>query len=339
MLAAELVRPGLIELRERAQPEPADGEVVIRLDAALTCGTDLKTYQRGHPKFPTPTPLGHELAGTIVASRAPHLREGDAIACVPTAPCGICRFCLRGRENLCPAAVGRMLLGAFAEYVRIPAHIASVNVFPRPASLSAAESAALEPLSCVVHGASRIRVAEAESIVLVGDGAIALLFVALLCARGARRVLCLGRHDQRLAVARQLGALTLDSRDQRQAEEFVYEWTGENGADIVIECVGQPDVWEWGFRLVAPGGELLAFGGCAAGTSATFDTYPLHYDEIDVKAAFHYQRADVQEALQLLSDRTVDVRPLITHERHLVQLQEAFDLALRREAIKVAVVL
>lgn len=336
MLAAELVRPGLIELRERPLPEPGEGEVVVRLDAALTCGTDLKTWQRGHPKFPTPTPLGHEFAGTVVASRAAGLREGQPIVCVPTAPCGSCRLCRRGRENLCPGAVGRMLLGAFAEFVRIPAHIVACNVFARPALLSAPEAAALEPLSCVVHGASRVRLEQAESIVIVGDGAIALLFAALLRARGAQRVLCLGRHDQRLAVARQYGAVTLDSRDPQRAEQAVYEWTAQNGADIVIECVGLPEVWEWAFRLVAPAGELLAFGGCAAGTTATFDTYPVHYDEIDVKAAFHYQRTDVRAALELLATRSVDVRPLITHQRKLSELHEAFSLALRREAIKVA---
>ena len=337
MLAAELIRPGLIELRERPVPEPEEGELIVHVDAALTCGTDLKTFQRGHPKFPLPCPLGHELSGTVTASRSAHAREGDVIACVPTAPCGVCRNCLRGRESLCPAAVGRFMLGAFAEYVRVPEHIAATNVFPRPAALTAAEAAALEPLSCVVHGMKRIRFAEAESTVVIGDGAIALMFIALLCARGARRVLCLGRHADRLAVARRYGAVTAEDHDWRGTEEFVYEWSGENGADIVIECVGKPEIWEAAFRLVAPGGELLAFGGCAAGTTATFDTYPLHYDEIDVKAAFHYDRVDVRTALQLLAERVVDVRPLITHERKLADLHEAFGLALRREAIKVAV--
>jgi L-iditol 2-dehydrogenase len=339
MLAAELVRPGLVELREVAVPRPGPGELVVRVEAALTCGTDIKTFRRGHPKIPLPTPMGHELSGVVAAVGAgvTEFREGDAIACVPTAPCGVCRLCRRGRESLCPEAVGRMVFGAFADYVRLPAHLVATNVFPRPDGLSAETAAAMEPVACVVHGAGRVGLERAERVILVGDGPIALLFLQLTRLRGAGRVLVVGKHRARLEAARALGADAVLDASATGLVEGAREWAGGEGAEVVIECVGLRETWEAAAELVAPGGELLVYGGCAAGTRVTFDAYRIHYEEIDVKGAFHYGRRDVREALELLAGGAVRIAPLLTHRRPLERLPEALDLVLRREAIKVVV--
>ena len=374
MRAAVLVRPGHVEMREVPIPAPGPGEMLVRVDAALTCGTDIKTYQRGHPRIPLPTPMGHEFSGTIAAVGAgvDRFREGDAIACVPTAPCGECRLCRRGRENLCPDAVGRMVFGAFAEYVLLPRHIVERHVFPRPAGLAAHEAAALEPLACVVHGADRVALGRAENVVFLGDGPITLLFLQVARLRGAGRVIVVGRHEARLAVARKLGAETIrepvggwsdvgvgsremvagkgngaDTEDGSGAatprgadislRDAILERTGGIGADVVVECVGRPEVWELAATFAAPGGEVLLYGGCAAGTQASFDTLRLHYEEVDLKGAFHYRPASVREAYELLADGRVAAAPLVTHTRPLDRLEEALGLVLRREAVKVAV--
>jgi L-iditol 2-dehydrogenase len=390
MRAAVLVRPGQVEMREVPVPAPGPGELLVRVDAALTCGTDLKTFQRGHPRIPLPTPMGHEFSGTVVAADAgvDRFREGDAIACVPTAPCGECRLCRRGRENLCPEAVGRMVFGAFAEYVLLPRHIVERHVFPRPAGLAAHEAAALEPLACVVHGADRVAFERAEHVVFLGDGPITLLFLQVAKLRGAGRVIVVGRHEARLAVARALGAETVvvepgtdgggsdglsgaatggevvgaasgevergtagpglagapgsgsaGGQDPGSAlREAILERTGGVGADVVVECVGRPEVWELAATLAAPGGEVLLYGGCAAGTRASFDTLRLHYEEVDLKGAFHYRPASVREAYEMLADGRIAVGPLVTHRRALDRLEDALGLVLRREAVKVAVV-
>jgi L-iditol 2-dehydrogenase len=339
MRQAQLLRPGLIEMRHVAQPIPGPGEVVVKIEAALTCGTDIKTYQRGHPKIPLPAPLGHEFAGVIsaVGARVDRFREGDAVACTPTAPCGECRLCERGHDSLCAQAVGRIVLGAFGDYITVPAHIVRSNMFERPGSLSAQRAAVLEPLSCVMHGADRVLLERAERVIIIGDGPIALLFGQVAQLRGAEDVLLFGKHDIRLRAAEALGLTAIDVGDN-DVRVVARDLTDGVGADVVVECVGRPELWEAAFDCVAAAGELLAFGGCAAGTRAGFDTYRLHYEEVDVKGAFHYGRADVRHAYDLLLDEDVNADVLITHHRSLDDLTQALDLVLRREAIKVAVV-
>lgn len=338
MTTAVLVEPGRIELREVPVPEPGPGELLVRVDAALTCGTDLKTYRRGHPRIPLPAPMGHEFSGTVAAAGkgVDGFREGDAIACVPTAPCLDCRLCRRGRENLCPGAVARIVLGAFAEYVLLPRHLVEVNVFHRPSTLDPEIAAALEPLACVIHGADRTRLERAETVVFLGDGPITLLFLQIARRRGAGRILVVGRHASRLAVAAELGAEALRDPGPAALREAVLDWTGGDGADVVVECVGTPELWEAAHGLAAVGGEVLLYGGCAAGTRATFDTCRIHYDEVDLKGAFHYGRAAVRRAYELLTSDGIRVEPLITHRLPLPRLDEAIQLALSRTAIKVA---
>ena len=119
MRAYVLVRPGEIELRQIPRPTPGPDGVVVRIRAALTCGTDVKAFLRGHPKFPMPTRFGHEFAGELAAAgaRVQGFHEGDAVMVVPTAPCGSCYYCDREQENLCPQVMENIVLGAYAEYI------------------------------------------------------------------------------------------------------------------------------------------------------------------------------------------------------------------------------
>jgi L-iditol 2-dehydrogenase len=338
MRQAQLLRPGVLEMRDVPMPSPAPGEVVVKIEAALTCGTDIKTFQRGHPRIPLPAPLGHEFSGIIAAvgDGVERFREGDAIASTPTAPCGQCRLCERGHDSLCAQAIGRIVLGAFGDYIRVPAHIVQSNMFERPATLSAERAAVLEPLACVMHGADRVLLERADCVIIIGDGPIALLFGQVALLRGAGEVLLFGKHDIRLRAAETVGLTAVDvgSDDVRVVAK---DMTDGVGADVVVECVGRPELWEAAFDCVASAGELLAFGGCAAGTRAAFDTYRLHYEEVDVKGAFHYGRADVRHAYDLLLDEDINADVLITHHETLDNLERALDLVIKREAIKVAV--
>lgn len=334
-----LTAPGRIELRELPSPVPGPGEMVVRIAAALTCGTDLKAWRRGHPKIPFPSPFGHEFSGIVsaVGEGVRAFSPGDPVMAVHSAPCGGCFYCRAGQENLCDSIMDSKVLGAFAEEILLPAHIVARNVFPKPESLSFEEAAFLEPLACVVHGARIQPLRAGETVLVVGAGPIGLLFLLLARARGAR-VIVAGRQPARLELARRLGAdRTLDAAGE-DVFARVAELTEGRGADQVIECTGLLDVWEATPRLVRKGGRILLFGGCPAGTRVAFDTGRLHYDEITLQGAFHFTPAAVAEARELLTEGAVDVSPLLSGRLPLEEVEKALHALHGGEGIKYAIV-
>jgi L-iditol 2-dehydrogenase len=335
-----LLRPGAIELRDIPRPRPDRDGVVVRVRAALTCGTDLKTYLRGHPKFPTPTLFGHEFSGELaeVGADVRGLREGDAIMAVPTAPCGACYFCDRDQENLCEQVMEHFVLGAFAEYVKLPAAIVRTNLFPKPRSLPFTEAALLEPLSCVLHGLSQVQLRPDDSVVLIGAGAIALLHLLVLRSRGVERVVVVARSAARAAQARALGAWAVLTVEAAAALPAVAALTAGRGADIVVECTGQVGVWEVAPQLARRGGQVVLFGGCAAGTAVRFDAARLHYDQVNLTSPFHFAPRDVRASYELLSSGRFGGQALIAGEYPLERLEEALARHRRGDGAKFAIV-
>ncbi|NIR45063.1 MAG: alcohol dehydrogenase catalytic domain-containing protein [Gemmatimonadetes bacterium] len=334
-----LDRPGELRLVESPIPEPADGELVARVSVALTCGTDVKTYRRGHARLKVPGLLGHEFAG-VVEHIGPGVRNftaGDRIVAMPTAPCGDCVYCLRGAENLCLHLFEDMTLGAYGEYVLIPRHIANRNTYRIPDGTPDLQAAFLEPLACTVHGADLVDIGGDRTVLFIGDGPIALLFAQVARLRGAGRVLLAGRHAERLALARQVGVDHVIGGDAGTAGT-VAELTDGLGPDVVVECVGRPDAWEEAVSLVRRGGEVLMFGGCERGSTVALDTERLHYDEITLKGGFHFTPDSVRRAWELMQGGALALEPLVTHRMSLDELPQALELMSRREAVKVAIV-
>jgi len=335
-----LVCPGTIELRDLPRPRPDPDGVVVRVRAALTCGTDLKAYLRGHPKFPMPTLFGHEFAGELaeVGREVRGLRPGDAVMAAPTAPCGTCYYCEREQENLCEQTMETMVMGAYAEYVKLPGAVVRTNLYAKPRSLSYVQAALLEPLACVLHGLARLRVRADDTVVLVGAGAIALLHLLVLRARGVERVVVVARNRTRAAQARALGASTVLPVAAEGALPAVLELTAGRGADVVVECTGQLSVWELAPRLARRGGQVVLFGGCPTNSVARFDTTRLHYDEVSLISPFHLTPRDVRAAYELLGSGTFDGTALVADEYPLERLSEALERQRRGEGAKFAIV-
>jgi L-iditol 2-dehydrogenase len=339
MLQSHLSSPRQLELRQAPIPTPGPGELVVKVEIALTCGTDLKTFRRGHPLFPFPTAIGHEFSGIVArAGAGAKWKAGDAVAVVPSAPCGACPSCRRGLENLCDEIHGKnMAWGAFAEYVLVPERVAKRNVFARPASLSARDAAFLEPLSCVVNGVSRLELARAESAVVLGLGPIGLLFIALLKKKGVPRVIAVGKHATRLAAARALGADDVVDAATVKGERGVLELTQGEGAAAVVECVGRPETWEEAIAMTRKGGEALFYGGCAAGVRVPVDARRVHYEALTLKGAFHFTPDNVRESLDLLASGAIPVGKLVSDELPLTKLLEAIARLEAGECLKLAI--
>jgi L-iditol 2-dehydrogenase len=336
----QLARPGELRLESTDLPEPGDGELVARVSVALTCGTDLKSIERGHARLKIPGPFGHEWAGRVeaVGAGVHDFAPGDRIVGTPTAPCGDCVYCLRGAENLCIHLFEHTALGAYGEFILVPRQVVNRSAFRIPEAVSDVRAAFLEPLACAVHGADLLKLAGDRTLVFLGDGPMALAFAQLARIRGAGRIAVIGRHRRRLEVARHLGAdVTVDANDDDPLEA-VRELSDGLGADSVVECVGRPEAWEAAVSLARRGGEVLFFGGCEKGAAVSLDTERVHYDEITLKGGFHYTPDSVRRAWELICSGNLTLEPLVTHEMSLEKLPEAFERMRGREALKVAIV-
>lgn len=341
MLAALLYGKEDLRLEQVPDPTPAPGEIVIRVGAATTCGTDLKVWRRGgHAKMlKLPTLFGHEAAGQIVAvgPGVTGWKEGDRVVANNSAPCYNCFFCKKREYSLCTSLSFNN--GTFAEYLKIPAPIVQHNLLPIPDDLPDAIASLTEPLACVLHGIARSNVKQGDRVVILGDGAIGLMFVAALSYPPTpSEILLFGGNPSRLEVGQKLGATqTFNYRTIENVSALVKSLTDGWGADVVIEATGVPSVWEMAIACTRPGGTVNLFGGCPKDTTISVNTDQLHYSELTLKGVFHSTPQYVREALSLLSNQTLPFELLVSGQRPLSQLQSAFEEMRDRKVIKVAI--
>ena len=330
--------PGQLELRRVPIPQPRPDEILLRVRAATTCGTDLKTYLRGHPKVHPPIPFGHECAGDIVAvgSDVTQFKPGMRVVRHNTAACLNCYYCKQGQHNLC----GDLLhsFGTYADYLTVPGRIVRLNTFEIPPNLSYAEAAILEPLMCVVHGQRLLQIQPGEHVAIIGAGGpIGLMHVQMSLRCGAAQVMAVDLNDERLTVASELGATVTVNSKQNDPVATIHELTGGRGADVVIETAGAQEAWLTAFQSVRKGGRVQWFGGLKPGTSIDLDCGRIHYGEITSYGAYHGTPLDALRALDLLASEVIDAKPLISGELPLEKAEEALLMMKAGKAIKVAI--
>jgi len=323
MTAAVLYGKEDVQIESVDVPQIGRGDVLVRVRAALTCGTDVKVFRRGyHARMIVPPALfGHELGGDIVAMgkdvRGFHV--GQRVVAANSAPCGECFYCKRDRENLCEDLLFNN--GAYAEYIRIPERIVRKNMYEVPAHVSYQDAALVEPLACVLRGLEESGVRPGDTVAVIGLGPIGMMFVRLAKAVFHARVIAIGRRPQQLQRASKMGAdETILNCEGADVVGPVHEMTGGRGADIVIEAVGVPEVWQLAIKLLRRGGVVNFFGGCPDGTNLSLDTNLLHYSELTCKASFHHTPALIRKALDLVSRGYVGAKDFVNHSEPLTNL-------------------
>jgi L-iditol 2-dehydrogenase len=299
--ALRFYAPGDVRVEELRDPEPRPGEVLVRVEVALTDGTDAKTFRRGHPLLlgHPPSPFGHEFCGIEVAT-------GRRVVAANSAPCGECDACRRHEDTQC-ANLFPLLNGAYAELLVVPERIARVNLHRVPPGLAPEAAAMVEPLACCLHGIDRAGVREGDTVAILGAGPIGLMLAACAADAGARPVVVGGRPERR-ALAPDFGAVP---------------GTGE-GADVVIEAVGSADAWREAERLVRRGGTVLLFGGLPGGEQVPLDAYRIHYEELTLRGAFHHTPRTVRAALAFLASGAYPWERLVTHRVGLEGVADLF---------------
>ena len=329
-----------VTLEEVNIPPLGSEEVLVKVEVALTCGTDRKMYLRGHPLFNPPFVFGHEFAGTIarVGKEVKNFKEGMRVVAANSAPCNSCYYCKIGNHSMCDN-IFLHLSGAFADFVVVPAPIVKQNLLEIPNNVSFQDAALVEPLACVVHGIERSNIHLGDTVVVNGAGPIGLMFIRLAVLKGAR-VINTDVKKERLDIAKLLGAqYTVDISKVDNAVAAVRSLT-ENGrgADIAIEAVGLPAVWQDTVAMVRKGGTANLFGGCASGSTITIDTSLIHYSEITIKGVLHHTPRYVKCALDLIAQGAIDSTPFVSSRLPLEKLQEILELMVNQQGMKTAVI-
>ena len=324
MLAAVLYGKEHIQVEPVAVPSIGEGDVLVRVKAALTCGTDVKVFRRGyHARMIIPPAVfGHELAGDVVevGENVTKFQVGQKVVAANSAPCQECFFCRRGYENLCEDLLFNN--GAYAEYIRIPARIVERNMYEIPGGVSYQDAALVEPLACVLKAVEETGLREGDNVAVIGLGPIGLMFVRLAKSVGAR-VIALGRRKTQLNRAAALGAEELISTTEfHDSVAVVRGLTAGRGADVAIEAVGKPHIWELCVHMVRKGGTVNFFGGCPSESHVSLDTSLLHYSEITCKASFHHTPAHIRKSLELIRRKIITARDFVNGEEPLSNLLE-----------------
>ncbi len=336
MRAIQYYGPQNIKLEEVMVKPPEEGEVVVKIEAALTCGTDVKTYRRGHPVLikNIPSGFGHEFSGVVekVGRNVENFKPGDRVVAANSAPCGHCFFCRKEEYNLCENL--DLLNGAYAEYITVPARIVEKNMLILPDNVSFERAAFSEPLANVVHGVERTGIKEGDTVGIIGIGPIGLMFARLAKLKGAK-VIAAGRNPLKLKMADEFSHADeiIDLKKYPNPEKIFTSFT-EKGLDVAVECVGLPEIWERIFSCVRPGGKVHFFGGCKSGSTVTFDTTKMHYGDITMMSVFHHTPKYFRMALDYISSGKVEVEKLITDTLPLDKVEYALNQHIEGKAIK-----
>jgi L-iditol 2-dehydrogenase len=321
-------------------PPIGAGDLLVRVGAALTCGTDVKVFCRGyHARMIIPPSLfGHEVAGEVVAvgRGVTEFKPGDRVVASNSAPCGQCFHCEHGQSNLCDDLLFNN--GAYAEYIRIPARIVERNAYHVPPHVSYSDAALMEPLACVVQGWNDTGARKGDTVTIIGLGPIGMMFVKLARQRGAH-VIAVGRRKAQVDRALQMGASHgIFEEETDEAVEHVRALTGD-GTDIAIEAVGKPELWSAAVRMLRRGGKANFFGGCPAGTDVTLSTELLHYSGLTCLASFHHTPETNREALNVISAGHVTACDFVGGEEPLSAVPDVLRrLAHKNGVLKTAIV-
>ena len=325
MTAAVLYGKEHVEIETVDVPKIGPGDVLVRVRAALTCGTDVKVFRRGyHARMIQPPALfGHELAGDIVAigENVSGFKVGQRVMAANSAPCGECYYCRRQQENLCEDLLFNN--GAYAEYIRIPERIVRRNMHVLESHVGYQDAALAEPLACVLRGLEGSDLRRGDTVAIIGLGPIGMMFVRVAKAVYGARVIAIGRRQHQLDRAALMGADDLIvNHEGADVVGAVKKMTDGRGADVVIEAVGIPELWQLAIQLLRRGGVVNFFGGCPTGTDVKLDTDLLHYSELTCMASFHHTPALIKKALDSISRGYVTAKDFVNRVEPLTNLLE-----------------
>jgi 2-desacetyl-2-hydroxyethyl bacteriochlorophyllide A dehydrogenase len=331
MQAVVFPAPKSVVVEQVADPTCGSDEVVVQVSTTGICGTDVHIYRN---EYMSDFPLipGHEFGGTVVevGKEVVDFQLGDRVAVDPNLYCGRCYFCRNQQANHCLnwEGVGITRPGGFAQYVAAPARA----VYRIPDSLTEAQAAFIEPVSCVVHGLNRLRVWPGDEVLIFGAGPMGLLLVQALRHSGASQVVVVEKQPDRLALASQVGATATITADSNQAETL--RALAPHGFAVVVDATGVPAVIEQAFNFLKPRGQFWQFGVTPMEATINLRPYDVFRHDWTIIGSFALCYT-FERAVAWLAGGVIDVGPLISHTVPLTDFSIVFQKFVAGETLKV----
>lgn len=339
MLAAYLVKPGRFELRNVPMPSVGDDQVLVKIARTGICGTDMHIFNGHYAADKLPLIPGHEFTGTVVETGkdVEGTKVGQSVVVDMNIGCGHCYWCRRNEILNCPdmQQMGITINGAFAEFIAVPARL----VIAAPDKTPQAVLALTEPLACVVRAARKARITFGQSVVVIGAGPIGNLHVQLLRTIGAAPIIVSDISRDRVRLALEAGA-DYGVTDPAELEATVMRATEGRGADIVIESVGHPSLYQTAMQLIRKSGHIAAFGLTGAGETLPVDILQTILEENSIKGSVAGMGQDMHDSLTLLTHGRIRTEAFTGATFPLADIQSAFDsLVDRPEDLKTQIVM
>lgn len=338
MIGAYFLGNQTIETRPLVLPEPGEGQVLVKVCACGVCGTDVHIYHggKGSADVTPPVILGHEFSGRIVklGSGVTGLEEGQLITVDPNIYCGKCRPCRQGQKQMCHhmKAVGVNMDGGFADYCLVP----YAQCVPVPEGTDPEVAALAEPLACCLHGIDRAGIRPGENVLVIGGGTIGQIMLQLARLAGAAKVVLSEPVAARRELAVRLGADAAIDPIHENLNQRLSELLSKDGADVVIECVGSPRTSGQAIDAAAGCGRVLLFGVPDPESVLETKMYPIFQKELTIMGSFVNPDTH-SRAVALLSSGRMKLKELITNRFPVSQLENAIQMQVSAESIKVLV--
>ena len=322
MLQQVMTAPGVIEFRETPRPIAAEGQVLVRIMRIGICGSDIHVYHGKHPFTRYPVTQGHEVSGRIeaVGSGVEGLSGGQKVTIEPQVCCGHCYPCTHGKYNLCEElkVMGFQTTGTASEYFAVDA----AKVTPLPETMSYDEGAMIEPLAVTVHAAKRFPELKGARVAILGCGPIGILLMQSCKALGAASVLVTDVSDYRLSVARSVGADYAVNTGETDMEQALRDAFGSDKADVIYDCAGSDITMGQAIRCARKGSTIVLVA--VFSKMASVDLAVLNDHELELNTSMMYRHEDYVDAIRLVSEGKVQLRPLMSRHFAFRDYLEAY---------------
>jgi len=336
MLSAVYKGINKIGIEERDIPEISQDEILLKVKSAAICGTDIKTFFKGHPLFNPPCVLGHEFSGIIaqVGRNITRFSKGERVVCAPYIECGNCDNCKNKLGEIC--AYKSFAEGAFSEYIKIPAKIVEKGTIPLNSKISFEVATLVEPLACSLNGIQRLKFkVKDKKILVIGGGPMGLLVSLALKQLSCDPVIS-EISEERLEFAKKLGIKVISSKET-DLDKFVKNYTNSRGMDAVIVALAIPQIVEEAFSYVKEGGVVEIFGGLPKDSVLKINPFLIHYKEINLVGNFGFSSKHFKDAYEMISSSPELFEKLITKRYELKDIKKAFYDIYEKKGIKAVI--